>query len=178
MMLLKRALNSLRSAWGAVRTSFNNLHREYLVEQYLRAGAQFGDAITSMFIGECVDLETARLNWARYERHYAHLGYRTIAPEDFIEYGAHGKAIDHLLRVKRIENEPAVYHADNFDRFEDEGFGPLRDFSATTEEAGTCALNGKAVNPTAGTDDGDCQLERCRLRALKEKQEHSRSWRF
>ena len=39
---------------------FKILRREYVVEQYLRAGAQFGESVVALFAGECSDVETRR----------------------------------------------------------------------------------------------------------------------
>lgn len=178
MFIFKRALSSLQSAWRAVCTTINNLRREYVVEQYLRSGAQFGDAAAQLFTGECTDLESARQHWAHFERKYASYGYRTIAPEEFIEYGAYGKALDHLLRVARLPEEVPVYHADGFQHKDAPGFKPLLEFAGERLSGWPhCHLNDHH-DSAVGTTDGDCQLHGCAEQEQRDTQKRGSRWRF
>jgi hypothetical protein len=178
MFIIRRTLSSLQSAWRTACNMFNILRREYVVEQYLRAGALFGASAVALFAGECSDVESARRHWARYERLYAGYGYRTISAEDFIEY-AYGKSLDDLLRVKRSADETPVHHADGFRELDKNapGFAPLQDFAGKLSAWPHCHLN-DSHEPSAATVDGDCRLNGCREQGTKDKQVKRTRWRF
>ncbi len=80
-------------------------------KKYVLAGAQFGDAVSYIYMGECIGFESMLNRWSDWEKEYINRGYRTVALDDFIELGGYGKNIDHLLRQKRDENEVPIYHA-------------------------------------------------------------------
>jgi hypothetical protein len=122
-----RAIDGLWS-WLNTRSRFS--HREEVVSQYVRAGAQFGEALSYIAMGECVGFHSMQRKWAQTEREYAKLGYRTLAVDDFIEHGGYGKSIDHLLRVERASAEPTVYHAEVFAQRYKDGFRPRIDFKS------------------------------------------------
>jgi hypothetical protein len=103
------------------------VRREWVVEQYVRAGAVFGEALSYLYMGECVGFHSMKERWAKLERLYAELGYRTIPLEDFVEYGGYGKSIDHLVRVRRPDGEDAVFHAVTFAQNYAEGVLPPLD---------------------------------------------------
>lgn len=103
------------------------VRREYIVEQYVRSGAVFGEALSHLYMGECVGFHGMKERWAKLEQLYADLGYRTIPVEDFVEYGGYGKAIDHKVRVKRSEGEAPVLHAVTFQERYAQGILPELD---------------------------------------------------
>ena len=124
----------LGKVWSAARrvvdTGLSHLgivRREYVVEQYLRSGALFGEALSYLYMGQSVDFEKFKQRWAMFERQYAALGYRTISVDDFIEYGGYGVLVDHLLRIRRKIDEPAVLHSDVFTARYSSGFEPAID---------------------------------------------------
>lgn len=169
-----RVLDSMRDAWKAVCTSASNLRREYIVEQYLRAGTRYGNGLSRLFTGECVDLQSARQHWAHLERQYAAFGYRTVPTDEFVEY-AHGKVIDYLLRVSREPTETPVLYAEAAAMFDQFGFAPLLDFDSEHREWPNCAV---ANDSEGDVLDGDCDLIGCRRQQEKHKQERSGQWRF
>jgi len=83
-----------------------------LQEQYLRAGGHFGDAVSYIYMGECIGFKELLDTWAKLELEYADRGFRTISLDEFIEYGGYGKNITGLLGIKREEDEEAVLHAE------------------------------------------------------------------
>jgi hypothetical protein len=79
--------------------------------EYVNAGAQFGSAVSYIYMGECIGFKSMLNTWGGWEQEYAKRGYRTVSLDDFIELGGYGKSIDPLLGVKRGEKEEPVYHA-------------------------------------------------------------------
>lgn len=82
--------------------------------RYVNAGADFGDAVSYDFLGECVGFDKLFKRWAGWEREYARRGYRTISLDAFIGFGGYGEPIDNLVGVKREEGEEPIYHADHY----------------------------------------------------------------
>lgn len=82
---------------------------EKVIEAYLTAGAQFGDVVSYLYMGECVGFEELLAKWEVAERAYAALGYRTLSIDDFEQLGGWGKPVE--LYVARQEGEEPVYHA-------------------------------------------------------------------
>src|SRR3989344_2686550 len=77
----------------------------------LYAGA-FGDAVSYMYMGECLGFKRMLHAWARWEAEYARRGYRTISLDDFIDYGGYGKELGELAGVRRIADEKLVFPAE------------------------------------------------------------------
>ena len=139
------------------------VRREYVVEQYLRAGALFGEALSYLYMGESVDFSKLRERWAMFERQYAALGYRTISVDDFIEYGGYGVLVDHLLRIQRRIDEPPVLHSEIFSMRYSGGFEPAIDIEhllsdgkaqtgtyrlPTTKDGAAVPTGPKPIDPT------------------------------
>lgn len=83
-----------------------------LVERrYLRAGSEFGDAVSCIYMGECIGFKSLLNKLADWEREYARRGYRTVSINDFEKAGGWGASIDHLLGQKREQGEEPVFHA-------------------------------------------------------------------
>ena len=146
--------NALLAAWKAVRRSMRTLRHEYVIEQYLRTGAQFGDALNRLYMGECVDIADVKKRFAQLERRYASLGYRTITLDEFVEYGAYGRSLHHLLRVPRDLGEAAVYHADRLEaEYLEQGFASMRDFGDKRANWLRCGLEKDKSTGCEGRDD-------------------------
>lgn len=82
---------------------------------YTRAGLVFGDAVSYLYMGECVGFDFMHKRWQKWEEEYALRGYRTVSLDDFISAGGYGKNINHLLGQKREANEQPIYHATRFE---------------------------------------------------------------
>jgi hypothetical protein len=118
MIGFKCLSRAVRRFTDAIARQYAIVRREWVVEQYVRSGAVFGEALSYLYMGECVGFHSMKERWAKLERLYAELGYRTIPLEDFLEYGGYGKRIDHLVRVYRADGERAVLHSVTFqDRY-------------------------------------------------------------
>ena len=156
MKFIKNALAAVRSRWKALGDKTAHLRREYVVEQYLRAGAQFADVLAKLYLGECISIEKSRKRFAQCERRYAALGYRTVALDEFIEY-AYGHSIHHLLRIKRDQDEAPVYHADLIEQNYKEGFRPMQDFGGHERDWMRCGLDKPKTAGASGQacDDND-----------------------
>lgn len=88
-----------------------------LVEKfYVQAGATFGDAVSYIYMGECVGFRDRLAKWAGWEQEYSSRGYTTISLDDFIGLGGYNKPITHLLRQKRGKTEPPIHHAQIFQK--------------------------------------------------------------
>jgi hypothetical protein len=154
MIVLSTIVNSVRAAWKALCRSARTLRREYVIEQYLRSGAQFGDALNRLFMGECVALDDIKKRFGNFERRYASLGYRTIPLEEFIEYGAYGRSVHHLLRVTRDLGEPAVFYTDRLDEeHRANGFAPMKEFGSKRDNWLNCGLDKTKTQHCEGRDD-------------------------
>jgi len=87
--------------------------RDRTVEQkYVQAGAQFGDAVSYIYLGECIGFEGLLDAWGKWEQEYARRGYRTVPLDAFVGLGGYGQSIDHLLGQKRDAEEEPVFHAE------------------------------------------------------------------
>lgn len=104
MGLLKWA----RNKWGKDVKTFSN---EQVIEAYVAAGAQMGDAVSYIYMGECIGFDKLLDQWEASEKAYSDLGFRTLSIDDFTSYGGYGRPIDHLLRVPRKNGEPPILHA-------------------------------------------------------------------
>ncbi len=80
-------------------------------KKYVRAGSDFGDAVSYIYMGECVGFKRKRACWCRWEKEYARRGYRTISLDAFIECGGYGAPLQNL-GARREANETPVYHAE------------------------------------------------------------------
>lgn len=78
--------------------------------RYTEAGRIFGDAVSYIYMGECIDFEKYLTTWGKWEAEYAKRGYRTLPIDDFVKYGGYGKPLKDL-GTKRGKNEKAIYHA-------------------------------------------------------------------
>lgn len=83
-----------------------------IARKYLEAGTIVGDCASYAHLGEAVGMESFVESWAKWERKYAALGFRTISLDEFIKAGGYGQDIKGRLYVLRRENEEPVYHAE------------------------------------------------------------------
>ena len=113
--------------------------------RYLTTGADFGDAVSYIYMGECIGFGRMLKQWAKWERRYADLGYRTISLDRFVAFGGYGKSLEDVLKVKREKGETPVFHAELIaERRKENG-------SAERHSAITAILNG--AESAAGTYD-------------------------
>lgn len=82
-----------------------------LEKKYVRAGAEFGDAISYSFMGKCVGFDQMLDKWASLERRYSEAGFRTISLDDFVGYGGYGVQLKGLGSPRSVGEKP-VLHAE------------------------------------------------------------------
>ena len=80
-------------------------------QKYVGVGAQFGSAVSYIYMGECVGFESMLNRWADWEKEYVNRGYKTLSLDDFVELGGYGKSIESLLSQKLGECEKPIFHA-------------------------------------------------------------------
>jgi hypothetical protein len=155
---MKCITSAIRKITSAITRRWAALRREYIVEQYVRSGAVFGEALSYLYMGECVGFHGMKERWTQLERLYAGLGYRTISLESFVEYGGYGKAIDHLVRVKRADDEQPVFHSVTFQQRYAQGILPELDHPHDGEPTQrTCKSDGRnASKKKKGSNSCDC----------------------
>jgi hypothetical protein len=91
---------------------FERLMSDKQVEKkYVREGAQFGSAVSYIYMGECIGFKSMLNRWAKWEQEYSLRGYRTVSLDDFVDLGGYGKPVDQFLGVRRQENEEPILHA-------------------------------------------------------------------
>lgn len=79
--------------------------------KYAGSGAHFGEAVSYLYMGECVEFESKLNRWADWEQEYAKRGYRTIPLDNFIELGGYDKNIDPLFMIKLDKKEKPIFYA-------------------------------------------------------------------
>jgi len=83
---------------------------KWIKTRYAEAGRIFGDAVSYIYMGECVGFDRMLANWEKLEAEYAKRGYRTLLVDDFVAYGGYGTPLKDL-GVRRAEGEEPVFHA-------------------------------------------------------------------
>ena len=83
---------------------------KWIEKHYAKAGRIFGDAVSYIYMGECVGFDSMLAKWEKLEAEYAKRGYRTLPVDDFVAYGGYGTPLKDL-GVRRAESEEPVFHA-------------------------------------------------------------------
>ncbi len=82
-----------------------------VTSRYVRAGSRFGDAVSYLYMGECIGFEKLFDKWGVWEQEYARRGFRTISLDDFVSHGGYGTPIDPLVGQRLNVGESPVFHA-------------------------------------------------------------------
>lgn len=83
-----------------------------VTDNYLEAGSEFGDAVSCIYMGECVGFSGLHEAWETWEREYSSLGFRTLSVDDFVSIGGWGKDPQEVgFGEMRREGEKPVLHA-------------------------------------------------------------------
>jgi len=80
-------------------------------KKYVRAGATFGDAVSFLYMGECIGFKNLLNKWAVWEEEYARRGFRTVSIDRFVQLEGYGKSIANVIGQKREKGENPVFHA-------------------------------------------------------------------
>ena len=100
----REVLNWLHDLW------LKSLSDKEVENNYIEAGADFGNAVSYDYMGKCIGFEGMFLSWARWEIEYSNRGYRTIPFDEFILNGGYDKPLSGL-GVKREPDEQIVLYA-------------------------------------------------------------------
>lgn len=96
---------------------------------YLEAGRVFGDAVSYIYMGECIGFSKLLDEWAKWEKEYAERGYRTISLDAFVQYGGYGKKIENLNEV-RDKGEDPIFHSEIYQKIYLGRIAPVLDMKA------------------------------------------------
>jgi hypothetical protein len=79
-------------------------------QRYLRASSAIGDAVSYLYMGECIGFSDLLAEWQEAEREYAAVGFRTFPIEDLNGFGGWGKDLNGIGMLRAVDEKP-VYHA-------------------------------------------------------------------
>ncbi len=108
----------------------------FVQDHYHFYGAMFGDAVSYLPLGECVDFQERFEAWTFWEDAYSKRGFRTISIDNFVKIGGWGDDATPLLGQRRDPEESVVLHSERYrERYLGKmppgilqgGFGPLID---------------------------------------------------
>jgi len=78
--------------------------------RYVRAGAVFGEAVSYIYMGECVGFAKLLGQWEFWEQEVARRGFRTVSLDAFVQLGGYGVPLKAPLAKRRPDEKP-VCHA-------------------------------------------------------------------
>ncbi len=82
-----------------------------LADEYVRAGLEFGEAVSFLHLGECDGFEGLLDAWSRAEAVYAERGFRTLPLDAFVEAASREDCpLEGLLNL-RSDGEAPAFHA-------------------------------------------------------------------
>jgi hypothetical protein len=124
----------LRKIFGKP-VSVPTLTDKEVIDRYVNYGLEFGDAVSYIYMGECVGFDKLLDAWEQSEREYSALGFRTCSLDDFIDAGGYGKELTDLGTPRDIDEEP-VYHAAYYRATFFKKVGPAIDYGKLLKEGG------------------------------------------
>lgn len=80
------------------------LPTKWLIKRYIHHGACFGDAVSYLYMGECVGFRRMLRRLIRYEAEIARRGYMPHALCEFEGYGGYGKPLPKLRELEPGED--------------------------------------------------------------------------
>ncbi|NTV23484.1 MAG: hypothetical protein HGA85_03855 [Nanoarchaeota archaeon] len=110
-----------------------------LEKKYVAAGAEFGDAVSYIYMGECVGFEGMLNTWDVWEREYARRGYRTVSLDAFVELGGYNTPLGDAIGKRREAGEEPIYHAQIYRKQYLGKIEPAVDLEKMMREGGTQA---------------------------------------
>ena len=97
-----------------------------VINEYRNAGIAIGDAVSYIYMGECIGFDKLLDKWETTERQFSELGYRTISLDDFVSAGGYGKDLPELA-PRNVGEEP-VFHAAYYREHFFQKIGPAINF--------------------------------------------------
>lgn len=104
------AISRLFRRFFGMQVEVPTITDQNIVDRYVVTGLEFGDAVSYIYMGECVGFIRLLDEWQQAERDYSLLGYRTCSLDDFIAAGGWGKELENLKVAREIDEAP-VFHA-------------------------------------------------------------------
>lgn len=96
--------------WKAIKKWWSSSKSDStIINKYFEAGTDFGDAVSYIYMGECIGFEKLFDAWEDLEKEVAKRGYQTISVDDFVAAGGYGKDLPGLRKLKK--SEEAILHA-------------------------------------------------------------------
>lgn len=96
-----------------LRERFGLLSDKTVKRLYTEAGTTFGDAVSYLYMGECVGFREMLEAWRKWEKEYANRGYRTVSLNAFVNAGGYDVSLQGLGE-KCVDGEEIVLHAELF----------------------------------------------------------------
>lgn len=84
-----------------------------VLERYRKAGAIFGDAVSYIYMGECIGFKKLHAEWARWELEASHRGFRTFSVDSFVSLGGYGTEVEGFGE-RRVDGEEPILHAERY----------------------------------------------------------------
>lgn len=85
-----------------------------VIENYVIAGMEFGEAVNLICLGECIGFEDLLNKWEEFEHAYACLGFRTCSIDDFVSAVRLEIDVKNKLEIPRDLDEKPIYHAAHY----------------------------------------------------------------
>jgi len=99
----------MRKFIDKVRMYFAQRAENKVKKWYIEAGNTFGDAVSYLYIGECVGFRDMLATWEYWEQEIVKYGYKPFDVDAFIGSGGHNKKLPEFEKLSNGE-EP-VFHA-------------------------------------------------------------------
>lgn len=81
-----------------------------VTSRYKKAGSIFGEAVSMIYLGECVGFEKILRRFEKWEKEYARRGYKPLSVDDF-RAASYGEDISQKLHCLQPEGEKPRFHA-------------------------------------------------------------------
>jgi len=129
---------------------------------YLEAGRVFGDAVSYIYMGECIGFSKLLDEWSKREKEYVDRGYRTISLDAFVQYGGYGKKIENLNEV-RDKGEDPIFHSEIYQKMYLGRIAPSLDMNALLKPGASHQVGTYILPSTEKIDEekksGDLQIK-------------------
>ena len=88
---------------------FSGLAENRAKKKYIKAGNNFGYAVSLIYNGECGGFKKMLVAWERWEKKIVKYGYRPLGLDTFIDSGGYGYKLPAFEKLKK--DEKPIFHA-------------------------------------------------------------------
>ena len=92
-----------------IKEFFTKRAENKAIDRYIRTGNSFGDAVSYLYMGECVGFKEILAAWEHWEQEIVKYGYRPFDLDIFVGSGGYGKQSPELEKLK--DGEKPIFHA-------------------------------------------------------------------